>query len=86
MKKFKRKKIRPDNGALVFTRIGSKETKERNAEEQSSEELPTYVSVFGDSLNDFHMMKHADISYVVGSNKKLINRLKQEKIKFELLN
>ncbi len=38
--------------------------------------------VYGDSLNDYHMFKKADIRYVVGSDSKLIDALNKENLKF----
>jgi hypothetical protein len=40
---------------------------------------------YGDSMNDYYMLKSADIRYVVGSDQTLINSLKKDKLKFNQL-
>ncbi len=37
---------------------------------------------YGDSINDYYMLKSADIRYVVGYNKKLINLLNKNNLEF----
>jgi phosphoserine phosphatase len=38
--------------------------------------------VYGDSINDYYLLKKANIRYVVGSNSELINVLNKKKLRF----